>query len=238
MRYLAKLNHLCKTYQTHNNHLVALNDISFNVAKGEFVCIMGQSGSGKSTLLNIIGLLDHYEKGNYELNGLLVNEISDNEAAAIRNSLIGFVFQSFHLIHHKNAIDNIALPLLYRGYDRRKRIRKAGKYLDMFGLKEWEKHKPNELSGGQKQRIAIARALVTEPELILADEPTGALDSKTSHEIMEILRDINNDGKTIIMVTHEKEMTKYASRILTLKDGEIESDVYQNQLVYNEIAVN
>jgi putative ABC transport system ATP-binding protein len=238
MREIIQLKNIKKIYNMQDNNLIALCNIAIKVEKGEFLCIMGQSGSGKSTLLNIIGLLDNYNEGEYILNGLPITNFNDFDYASIRNNMIGFVFQSSNLISHKSAIENVALPLFYRGISRKERFIKAEKYLEIFNLKDWAKHKPDELSGGQKQRVAIARALVTEPELILADEPTGALDSATSVEIMNILKDINNDGKTIIMVTHEKELSQYASRIVTLKDGKIKSDMYQNHLVYNEVAFN
>lgn len=195
-----------------------------NIAEGEFVSIMGASGSGKSTMLNILGILDDYDTGSYFLNGTLIRNLSEKRAAEYRNQMIGFIFQSFNLINFKNALENVALPLYYQGVSRKKRQIKAMEYLDMMGLKDWWHHYPNELSGGQKQRIAIARALISHPKIILADEPTGALDSVTTEEVMQVLSDVNKSGITMIIVTHEKSVADKTKRIIHLKDGIIESD--------------
>ena len=192
-----------KTYQG-AQPLHVLKGISLDIKKGEFVSIMGASGSGKSTLLNILGILDNYDEGEYLLNSVLMKNLSETKAADYRNRMIGFIFQSFNLIPFKNAMENVALPLYYQGVSRRKRNALALEYLERLGLKEWAHHLPSELSGGQKQRVAIARAIITHPQIILADEPTGALDSKTSEEVMQLLRDLNEkEGMTIVVVTHE-----------------------------------
>lgn len=204
--------------------LHVLKGVDMNIAEGEFVSIMGASGSGKSTMLNILGILDDYDTGNYFLNGTLIRNLTEKRAAEYRNQMIGFIFQSFNLINFKNALENVALPLYYQGVSRRKRQVKAMEYLDMMGLKEWWHHFPNELSGGQKQRIAIARALISHPKVILADEPTGALDSVTTEEVMQVLSDVNQSGITMIIVTHEKSVADKTKRIIHLKDGIIESD--------------
>ena len=183
--------------------LHVLKGIDLDIDKGEMVSIMGASGSGKSTLLNILGILDTYDSGTYRLNGTLIKNLNETQAAMMRNRMIGFVFQSFNLISFKNAVENVALPLYYQGISRKKRNAVAMEYLDMVGLKDWATHMPNEMSGGQKQRVAIARALITKPQIILADEPTGALDSKTTIEVMQLLRQVNKEGMTMIIVTHE-----------------------------------
>lgn len=206
--------------------LHVLKGVDMNIGEGEFVSIMGASGSGKSTMLNILGILDDYDTGNYYLNGTLIRNLTEKRAAEYRNQMIGFIFQSFNLITFKNALENVALPLYYQGVSRRKRQVKAMEYLDMMGLKEWWHHFPNELSGGQKQRIAIARALISHPKVILADEPTGALDSVTTEEVMQVLSDVNKTGITMIIVTHEKSVADKTRRIIHLKDGIIESDSY------------
>jgi putative ABC transport system ATP-binding protein len=204
--------------------LHVLKGINMNINEGEFVSIMGASGSGKSTMLNILGILDDYDTGNYFLNGTLIKNLSEKRAAEYRNQMIGFIFQSFNLINFKNALENVALPLYYQGVSRKKRQTQAMEYLDMMGLKDWWHHFPNELSGGQKQRIAIARALISKPKVILADEPTGALDSVTTEEMMQVLSDVNASGITMIIVTHEKSVADKTNRIIHLRDGIIESD--------------
>ena len=212
---------LHKSYYTGSNSLHVLKGISLDVKKGEFVSIMGSSGSGKSTLLNILGILDNYDEGAYELDGKLVRNMSEKHAAKYRNETLGFIFQSFNLISFKNAMENVALPLYYQGVPRKKRNKIALEYLDKFGLLGWADHLPNELSGGQKQRVAIARALISNPKVMLADEPTGALDTHTSYEVMEILKSINKDGKTIIIVTHEHDIAAMTDKIVKLSDGVI-----------------
>ena len=220
---IIQLTGIHKTYDN-GSPLHVLKGIDLNIEKGEMVAIMGASGSGKSTLLNIIGILDTYDAGDYYLNGQLIKELSESHAAVLRNRMIGFIFQSFNLISFKNALENVALPLYYQGISRRKRNAVAMEYLDKVGLREWADHLPNELSGGQKQRVAIARALITQPQVILADEPTGALDSKTTVEVMEMLREVNRTGMSMIIVTHEKTVAEATSRIIHVKDGIIEND--------------
>ena len=200
------------------NSLHVLKGIDFEVKEGELVAIMGSSGSGKSTLLNIVGMLDNYDEGSYELGKVLIKKMDETKAAKYRNKFLGFVFQSFNLINYKNALENVVLPLYYQGVSRKEREEKALKYLDDVGLKEWATHLPTELSGGQKQRVAIARAMVGEPKVLLADEPTGALDSKTSKEVMDLIQKINKAGKTILVVTHEQDIAEMCSRIVKLKD--------------------
>ena len=200
-----------------------LKGIDLHIGKGEFVAIMGASGSGKSTLLNILGILDDYDEGEYRLDGTLIRNLSETRAADYRNRMIGFIFQSFNLIGFKDAMENVALPLFYQGVGRKKRNQLAMEYLEKVGLREWAHHLPNELSGGQKQRVAIARALITQPRIILADEPTGALDSKTSLEVMQLLRSLHEQGMTIIVVTHESGVAYQAEKIVHIKDGQIES---------------
>ena len=202
--------------------LHVLKGINLEIADGEMVSIMGASGSGKSTLLNILGLLDNYDSGDYYLDGKLMKDLTENTAAEYRNKMIGFIFQSFNLIPYKTAIENVALPLYYQGVGRKKRNQLALEYLERFGLKEWADHYPNELSGGQKQRVSMARALVTQPKVILADEPTGALDSKTSAEVIQILREVNQTGITMVIVTHERGIAMRTDKIIHLKDGIIE----------------
>ena len=207
--------------------LHVLKGLNLQIDKGEFVAIMGSSGSGKSTLLNIVGILDDYHSGSYHLNGKLIKDLSEKNSAVYRNNMIGFVFQSFNLITFKTALENVALPLYYQGVRRNKRNKIAMEYLDRMGLTEWADHLPSELSGGQKQRIAIARALVTNPQVILADEPTGALDSQTSIEVMEILQQVNREGMTIVMVTHDPEMAAMSHKIIKIRDGVIGSIEHQ-----------
>ncbi len=219
------LKNVHKSYVTGSNSLHVLKGISLHIEKGEMVSIMGASGSGKSTLLNVLGILDNYDAGEYYLDGMLIKDMNETRAAYLRNRMIGFVFQSFNLIAFKNAKENIALPLYYKGVSRKKRNRIAMEYLDKLGLAEWANHLPSELSGGQKQRIAIARALIAEPKIILADEPTGALDSVTSMEVMDLFQEINNSGITVIIVTHERDIAERTQRSIKLKDGIIEDIV-------------
>ncbi|MDO5341711.1 MAG: ABC transporter ATP-binding protein [Bacteroidia bacterium] len=225
---MIKLEGINKTYFG-AQPLHVLKGIDLNVEEGELVSVMGASGSGKSTLLNILGILDNYDEGNYYLAGKLVKNLTENQAAEFRNRFIGFIFQSFNLIPFKTAVENVALPLFYQGVPRKKRNQMALEYLERFGLKDWAGHYPNELSGGQKQRVSIARALVTSPKIILADEPTGALDSKTSVEVMKILREVNASGITMIIVTHERGIANLTNKIVHLKDGVIEN-IKENNL--------
>jgi putative ABC transport system ATP-binding protein len=216
---MIKLEGIEKSYWIGKNQLKVLKGINLDIPSGEMVSIMGSSGSGKSTLLNIIGILDDYDKGEYYLDGKLIDHISEKNAAHLRNTFIGFVFQSFNLIPFKNAMDNVALPLYYAGVKRKERNKTAMQYLEKVGLHDWAKHMPSEMSGGQKQRVAIARALVTNPKIILADEPTGALDSKTSYEVMDLLKEVNDDGMTVIIVTHEHDISEMTQRVINLHDG-------------------
>ncbi len=218
---LIELKDINKTYNN-GQPLHVLKGIDLQIDKGEFVSIMGASGSGKSTLLNILGILDNYDTGTYTLNGTLIKDLSEKQAADYRNRMIGFIFQSFNLISFKTAVENVELPLYYQGVSRKKRHDMAMEYLDKLGLTQWASHFPNEMSGGQKQRVAIARALITHPQIILADEPTGALDSKTSVEVMDLLTRLNKEeGMTIIVVTHESGVANQADKIIHIKDGVI-----------------
>lgn len=218
---MIRISNLHKSYVTGSNSLHVLKGMDLQIEEGEFVSIMGSSGSGKSTLLNIIGILDNYDEGSYWLNGKLMEGLNETKAALMRNEMIGFVFQSFNLISFKNALENVALPLYYQKVSRKKRNQMALEYLERLGMKEWAHHLPNELSGGQKQRVAIARALISKPKVILADEPTGMLDSATSFEVMNILKEINDQGKTVIIVTHEHDIASMTKKIIRLRDGVI-----------------
>ena len=221
---MIRIENLHKSYPMGNRSLHVLKGLNFNVEEGELVAIMGSSGSGKSTLLNILGMLDNYDDGSYTLGDVLIKKMDETKAAKYRNKFLGFVFQSFNLINYKNALENVVLPLYYQGVSRKEREEKALKYLDNVGLKDWANHLPTELSGGQKQRVAIARAMVGEPKVLLADEPTGALDSNTSKEVMDLIQKINKTGKTILVVTHEEDIAQMCSRIVRLKDGVIVED--------------
>jgi putative ABC transport system ATP-binding protein len=221
---MIRIEKLHKSYPMGKDSLHVLKGINLHIKEGEFVSIMGSSGSGKSTLLNIVGLLDEHDEGDYFLNGQLIKNLNEKKAALLRNKFLGFVFQSFNLITYKTALENVALPLYYKGINRKERLKIALDYLDKVGLKDWANHLPNELSGGQKQRVAIARALVTKPKVVLADEPTGALDSVTSDSVMDLLKDINNEGMTVFVITHEEEVAAETKRIVRLKDGIIISD--------------
>ena len=221
---MIRIENLHKSYPMGNRSLHVLKGLNFTVEEGELVAIMGSSGSGKSTLLNILGMLDNYDDGSYTLGDVLIKKMDETKAAKYRNKFLGFVFQSFNLINYKNALENVVLPLYYQGVSRKEREEKALKYLDDVGLKEWANHLPTELSGGQKQRVAIARAMVGEPKVLLADEPTGALDSNTSKEVMDLIQKINKAGKTILVVTHEEDIAQMCSRIVRLKDGVIVED--------------
>ncbi len=212
------------------NSLHVLKGINFSVSEGEMVSIMGSSGSGKSTLLNILGILDEADEGTYTLDSTLIKNLNEKVAAKYRNKFLGFIFQSFNLINYKSALDNVAMPLYYQGVKRNIRTEKAMHYLEKVGLADWASHLPNELSGGQKQRVAIARALASDPKVLLADEPTGALDSKTSYEVMELIQGINDEGKTILIVTHEDDIAHMTKRIVNLKDGIIIDDSKVNQV--------
>jgi putative ABC transport system ATP-binding protein len=218
---LISIQNLYKSYQLGTKEVEVLKDVSIDIQKGDLVSIIGKSGSGKSTLLNIIGMLDNYDRGGYHFAGHLIKDLNETQAAAYRNQFIGFVFQTFHLIGTKTALENVMLPMQYRGIDKNTQKIEAQEMLEKVGLGDRVNHLPNELSGGQKQRVAIARALVTNADLILADEPTGALDTKTSQDIMNLLLDINKEGKTVLIVTHEPEIAKICNTQIEIKDGKI-----------------
>lgn len=228
---IIQLESICKNYRVGMEVVRALRGISLSINRNEYVALMGPSGSGKSTLMNILGCLDTPTSGRYFLNGKDVSKLRDNELADIRNKEIGFVFQTFNLLPRSTALDNVALPLIYGGQTKNKRRERALEVLDQVGLSDRTHHKPNELSGGQRQRVAMARALVNHPSIILADEPTGNLDSKTSIEIMGLLQDIHEAGNTIILVTHEEDIAKHAHRIIRLLDGQVESDEANSDII-------
>jgi len=228
---MIKIENLHKSYPIGKDSLHVLKGIDLHIKEGEFVSIMGSSGSGKSTLLNIVGLLDTHDEGTYRLNGQVIENLDETKAATLRNKFLGFIFQSFNLINYKTAVENVALPLYYQGMGRKERQIVALQYLEKVGLKERANHLPNELSGGEKQRVAVARALATQPKVVLADEPTGALDSKTSNSVMELLKDINREGMTVFVITHEEEIAEQTDRIVRLKDGVIISDEKVNKTV-------
>ena len=228
---MLKINQLHKSYPIGDSSLHVLKGIDLSVESGEMVAIMGSSGSGKSTLLNIIGMLDEADSGDYILDDVPIRDLTEKKAAIYRNKFLGFIFQSFNLITYKNAVENVALPLYYQGLKRKERIEKALFHLGKVGLVDWAKHLPNELSGGQKQRVAIARALASKPKVLLADEPTGALDSTTSHEVMDLIQKINQEGKTILVVTHELDIAQMCKRIVKLKDGVIVEDKKVKQVL-------
>lgn len=221
---MLRLHNINKSYQIGARSLHVLKDLNLTIEDGEFVAIMGSSGSGKSTLLNILGILDTYDSGAYHLDETLIQHVSEQQAAALRNRFIGFVFQSFHLLSYKTAAENVALPLLYAGVPRAERMRRAHELLEQMELGEWADHLPSELSGGQQQRVAIARALSTNPSIILADEPTGALDSATSDQIMKVLEGVHAKGMTLVVVTHEPDIAERAQRTIRLHDGRVVSE--------------
>lgn len=227
---IIKLNNIVRNFQLGKEVIQVLKRVSLEVNKNEYVALMGPSGSGKSTLMNLLGCLDTPTSGEYFLNGTNVSKMSDNSLAQVRNKEIGFIFQTFNLLPRSTALENVALPLIYAGYSKAEREKRALQVLDQVGLADRVKHKPNELSGGQRQRVAIARALVNSPAILLADEPTGNLDTKTSYEIMGLLHKLHQEGNTIIIVTHEEDIALHAHRIVRLRDGEIESDYVNDKI--------
>lgn len=231
---MIEIKNLHKSYKMGSNSLHVLKGLNLNIESGELVAIMGSSGSGKSTLLNILGMLDELDEGSYTLDNVPIKNLNETKAAQYRNKFLGFIFQSFNLINYKTAMENVALPLYYQGVNRKERQEKALKYLDQVGLKEWAGHLPSELSGGQKQRVAIARAMAAEPKVLMADEPTGALDSTTSYEVMDLIQKINDEGNTILVVTHEEDIAQMCKRIVYLKDGVIVEDKKVNQVRASE----
>ncbi|WP_242202868.1 ABC transporter ATP-binding protein [Aestuariivivens insulae] len=233
---MLEIKDLHKSYPIGDSSLHVLKGINLSVKEGEMAAIMGSSGSGKSTLLNIIGMLDEADSGDYILDGLPIKNLTEKKAAVYRNKFLGFIFQSFNLINYKNALENVALPLYYQGMKRKERQEKALFHLEKVGLADWAHHLPKELSGGQNQRVAIARALAANPKLLLADEPTGALDTKTSYEIMEFIQQLNDEGKTILMVTHEEDIANMCKRIVRLRDGVIMEDKVINQVRVEQYA--
>ncbi len=222
---IIKTDSLTKHYQVGSEKVEALKGISFSVEKGEFISIMGPSGSGKTTLMNIIGCLDTPTNGTYFLNNKSVSELTDDELAHIRNDEIGFVFQSFHLLARNSALENVMLPLKYAGENKKNAIKRSNEALDKVGLSDRSNHSPSELSGGQQQRVAIARALVNKPSILFADEPTGNLDSKTGEDVMNLFKELNDNGQTIILITHEDSIAQQSNRIITIMDGLIKSDI-------------
>lgn len=228
---MIQIKNLHKSYKMGSSSLHVLKGINFNVEEGELVAIMGSSGSGKSTLLNILGMLDSTDDGEYILDQVPIKDLNETKAAKYRNKFLGFVFQSFNLINYKSALENVSLPLYYQRIPRKERQQLALEYLEKVGLKDWATHLPSELSGGQKQRVAIARALASRPKVLLADEPTGALDTKTSYEVMDLIQKINEEGKTILVVTHESDIAHMCKRIVQLKDGVIIEDKKVDQVL-------
>ena len=228
---MIQIKNLNKSYKMGSSSLHVLKGINFNVEEGELVAIMGSSGSGKSTLLNILGMLDSADEGEYILDEVPIKDLNETKAAKYRNKFLGFVFQSFNLINYKSALENVALPLYYQGIARKERQQLALEYLEKVGLKDWATHLPSDLSGGQKQRVAIARALASRPKVLLADEPTGALDTQTSYEVMDLIQKINEEGKTILVVTHEPDIAQMCKRIVQLKDGVIIEDKKVDQVL-------
>ncbi len=235
---MLRIKDLHKSYPIGDSSLHVLKGINLEVNDGEMVAIMGSSGSGKSTLLNIIGMLDEHDEGDYILDGVEIKNLTEKKAAVYRNKFLGFIFQSFNLINYKNALENVALPLYYQGLRRKARQEKAKFHLEKVGLLDWATHLPNELSGGQKQRVAIARALAANPKLLLADEPTGALDTTTSYEIMEFIQQLNDEGKTILIVTHEEDIAQMCKRIVRLRDGIIMEDTVVEQVRAEKVPEN